>query len=233
VLLNSNTGYCHCCRKRTRFHKSGSWLRDQYLCLNCQSIPRQRHINYILDRYFPDWESKEIHESSPSNTFISQWASSYSSSQYFEGVPRGAIYKGSRCENLERLTFEDSSLDIFITQDVMEHVFHPDKAFQEIMRALKPGGVHIFTAPKHKNITLGYVRAVIKADEVKYLMEPMYHGNPVGDGRALVTWDYGDDFEVKIWDWCGCPTITYVTRDQKLGLDGEYLEVFVTHKVDR
>jgi SAM-dependent methyltransferase len=231
VLLASNAGYCHCCRKKTRIYKSGPWLRDQYLCLNCRSIPRQRHINYILDRYLPNWADKEIHESSPSNTFISRWANRYSSSQYFEGVTEGAIHKGSRCENLEHLTFSDNSFDIFITQDVMEHVFHPNKAVQEIMRVLKPGGIHVFTAPKHKNISQGCVRAVIENGKVKLLLEAMYHGNPVGDGRALVTWDYGDDFEAQIWSWCGYPTITYVTRDKSLGLDGEYLEVFVTHKI--
>lgn len=231
VILSSNAGYCHCCRQKTRFYISGPWLRDQYLCRTCQSIPRQRHINYILDRYIPNWEDKEIHESSPGNKFISQWASRYSSSQYFEEVAEGELHNGHRCENLEHLTFSDDSFDIFITQDVMEHVFHPIKAAQEIMRVLKPGGVHVFTAPKHKNISQGYVRAVIEKGEVNYLLEPMYHGNPVGDGRALVTWDYGDDFEAQIWNWCGYPTITYVTRDRSLGLDGEYLEVFVTHKI--
>lgn len=231
--LASNPGYCHCCRKDTQFDITGTWLRDLYLCRSCHSIPRQRHINYILDRYFPNWVEIEIHESSPSNNFISQWASCYSSSQYFEGVAEGALHNGHRCENLEHLTFKDNSFDIFITQDVMEHVFHPNKAIQEIMRVLKPGGVHVFTAPKHKNITEGYARAVIENGEVKHLLEPMYHGNPIGDGRALVTWDYGDDFEAWIWDWCGYPTITYVTRDRTLGLDGEYLEVFVTHKIAR
>lgn len=231
--LATNSGYCHCCRKNVQFDMTGTWLRDQYFCRNCISIPRQRHINHILDRYIPNWEDKNIHESSPSNNFISQWARQYSSSQYFEGVAEGELQNGHRCENLECLTYAENTFDIFITQDVMEHVFHPSTAIQEIMRVLKPGGVHIFTAPKHKNITEGYVRAAIENGEVKHLLEPMYHGNPVGDGRALVTWDYGDDFEAWIWDWCGYPTITYVTRDRTLGLDGEFLEVFVTHKITR
>ncbi|MFZ2541986.1 MAG: class I SAM-dependent methyltransferase, partial [Gallionella sp.] len=143
LVLLSNAGYCHCCRRNDRFYIAGPWLRDQYLCRNCHSIPRQRHINYVLNRYIKNWEGKEIHESSPSNQFISQWASKYSSSQYFNGVIEGSIHNGFRCENLEHLTFADECFDIFITQDVMEHVFHPDKAIQEIMRVLKPGGVHV------------------------------------------------------------------------------------------
>ena len=76
------------------------------------------------------------------------------------------------------------------------------------------------------------VCAELNADgSVKHYVDPPeYHGNPVGDDRALVTWDYGDDFEILLWHWCGCPTTTYVTSDRALGLDGEYLEVFVTRK---
>jgi len=52
-----------------------------------------------------------------------------------------------RCENLEALTFANESIDLHITQDVMEHVFHPSKVFKEIARTLKLGGAHIFTVP--------------------------------------------------------------------------------------
>lgn len=231
--LSSNAGYCHCCRQKTEFVITGPWLRDQYYCRVCHSIPRQRHINYILDQYFPNWENKKVHESSPSNQFISQWANHYSSSQYFEDGARGAFHNGHCCENLEYLTFADETFDIFITQDVMEHVFHPAKAIQEIMRVLKPGGAHVFTTPKHKNLDQSYPRAVIENDKVKHLLAPMYHGNPVGDGRALVTWDYGNDFEGRLLNLCGFPTTTYTTRNRTLGLDGEYPEVFVTHKVTK
>src|SRR5690606_19255497 len=120
---------------------------------------------------------------------------------------------------------------IFITQDVFEHLFNPDKAAKEIMRVLKPGGAHIFTAPKHKDLRESSPRARLENGREIYLKEKEYHGNPVGDGRSLVTWDYGDDFEVLLYSWCTSPTSTYITRDRSLGLDGEYLEVFVTRKL--
>jgi hypothetical protein len=132
---------------------------------------------------------------------------------------------------LESLTFEDNTFDLFITQDVFEHIFNPNLAAQEIMRVLKPGGVHVFTAPKHKGLSKSHPRALLEDGKIKYLMEESYHGNPVGDGRALVTWDYGDDFEHLIFNWTKAATTTYVTRDRELGIDGEYLEVFVTRKI--
>jgi hypothetical protein len=112
-------------------------------------------------------------------------------------------------------------------------VFEPGKAVSEIMRVVKPGGAHVFTAPKHKGLRATRQRARLDGNNIVHLLEPQYHGNPIADGRSLVTWDYGDDFELYVWDWCGYPTITYIVRDRGLGIDGEYLEVFVTRKISR
>lgn len=226
----SNSGYCHCCRQETIFTAYGEWLRDTYVCGKCGSIPRQRALQHILDKYFADWQSLSIHESSPSNAHISQYCENYSSSQYLDGVAQGAENNGVRCENLEELTFSDETFDLVITQDVMEHVFTPKMAFNSIMRVTKPGGAHVFTAPKHRGLKNSYPRIKVTENGVVHLMKPDYHGNPVGDGRALVTWDYGDDFESLITEWTGIPIQTYITRDTSLGLDGEYLEVFVQKK---
>lgn len=229
--LKANSGFCHTCRKTTSFVEHGEWLRDHYLCSGCGSIPRQRHVQWVLDKYFPGWEGLTIHESSPSNHYIAQLCPAYSVSQYFEKAKKGRVVNGTRCEDLESLTFADETFDLFITQDVFEHIFHPDQAAREIMRVLKPGGAHIFTAPKHKGLMKSYPRARLSGVRVEYLMEEVYHGNPVGDGKALVTWDYGDDFEFLMNRWCHYPTVTYLTRDRELGLDGEFLEVFVTRKI--
>ena len=109
-------------------------------------------------------------------------------------------------KTLERLTYPDNTFDLFVTQDVLEHVFNPDRAVAEILRVVKPGGAHVFTAPKHKGLRLTAQRAALEQGEIRYLLDPQYHGNPIGDGRALVTWDYGDDFEAYLWAWCGYPT---------------------------
>lgn len=227
-----NSGYCHCCRAATTFTIWGDWLRDTYRCDVCGSSPRQRHLNLILDQHFPQWPSSLIHESSPSNAFLSKWAANYSFSQYFPDVESGDTHDGVRCENIEALSFPDACFDLFITQDVMEHVFHPEVAFAEVMRVIKPGGAHVFTAPKHKGINKSYRRAELHGDTVVHLLPETYHGNPVGDGKALVTYDYGDDFEALASRWGGYPVTTYITRDRGLGLDGEYLELFVMRKID-
>lgn len=233
-MMFSNPGYCHCCRSETVFQASGDWLRDQYHCTTCYSIPRQRHLQLVMDTLYPGWENGlTIHESSPSNNLVSRYTAAYTCSQYLPDVPFGSSRDGMRSENLEALTFADESFDIFITQDVFEHVFHPDRAAAEISRVLKPGGAHIFTAPKHKALSKSQRRATVDGGVITHLLPESYHGNPVGDGKALVTWDYGQDFEFLLHAWSANPTTTFITRDRALGIDGEFLEVFVTRKPPR
>lgn len=73
---------------------------------------------------------------------LKQRCPNYSSSQYLSNAPTGG-----ENQNLENLLFEDEKFDLIITQDVMEHIFHPEAAFKEIARVLKSGGAHIFTVP--------------------------------------------------------------------------------------
>lgn len=128
------------------------------------------------------------------------------------------------------MTLPSESFDVFITQDVFEHVFHPDLAMREIMRVLRPGGIHIFTAPKHKTLLASVRRARLNNGVIEHLLEPSYHGNPIGDGRSLVTFDYGADFDDLIQRWSAYRTSNYIIRNRNLGIDGEFLDVFVTLK---
>jgi SAM-dependent methyltransferase len=206
-------------------------LRDFYVCTACGSVPRQRHVIAILDARFRGWESKIIHESSPSHDFIARHADHYSSSQYLPDVPLGTERDGVRCESIEALTFADESIDLFLTQDVMEHVFHPAEALREVHRVLRPGGAHVFTAPTHIGLPKSICRARIGADgSVKHLLPGSYHGSPVGDGRALVTWDYGSDTEDLFSEWVGAKVEVYDNPDPKRGIEAEFLRVYVIRK---
>jgi SAM-dependent methyltransferase len=186
----------------------------------------------VLDKHFEGWESRSMHESSPSSDFLARYTSTYTSSQFLPEIPFGQTSEsGIRSENLEALTFPSNSIDIFVTQDVFEHIFFPDRAAKEIARILTPGGIHIFTAPKFEKLTKSYQRALLDSSgAVTHLFTPEYHGNPVADGKALVTWHFGDDFEYLLSQWSGLPITTYVTRDKELGIDAKFNEVFVMHK---
>jgi hypothetical protein len=76
----------------------------------------------------------------------------------------------------------------------MEHVFHPQQAYQEICRTLRPGGYHIHTTPIYKHLVQTEQKAILEHDgQITYLVEPEYHGNPTNGEGALVTFHYGYD----------------------------------------
>lgn len=235
--LPRNSGYCNICESETEFIEYKPWLRGNYKCRKCQSQPRNRALLNVLNKYCKNWRELVVHESSPSGPFseyIKKNCSNYSSSHYFSDVPRGQ-YKGEfRSEDLSALTFADNSFDLLVTSDVFEHVMEPDKAFREITRVLKPGGMHIFTIPWIPNHKHSSRRAALKADgSIEYLKEPEYHGNPIGGGKgSLVTYDWGLDFPDFIYKHGGMITQVYLEINRNKGLDGEFLEVFISRKED-
>lgn len=224
-------GFCPVCSRDTRFISLHSWLRDHYQCLHCRSLPRERALHTALDVSFPGWPKTSVHESSPANRHIADKAANYSASQFFPDKSLGEQCGAFRNENIEQLTFSDNAFDLFITLDVLEHVFFPDKALQEMLRVIRPGGWCVFTAPVYKDMKKTRQRATLSVDgTIEYLIEPAYHGNPVGDGRSLVTWDYGEDFLDIVKEWVGRPVIRINQVDEYHGIEGEFLDVFLIRK---
>lgn len=227
-----NAGYCPICEEVVNFHEYGEWLRDYYICGKCQSIPRQRAIINALNLFVPSWRELVIHESSPggkSSDYIKAKCHNYSESQYYPNTNNGEMVGGVRCENLECLTFDNSSFDIFITQDVFEHIFHPDKALREIERVLKPNGAHIFTVPWSTEYNTCQ-RARLEVSKVEYFKPPVYHGNPIDDSGSLVVFDWGIDFIDFLHKNSNMYTTIYLEKNRSMGLDGEMLHVFISKK---
>lgn len=219
-----NCGYCPCCRQQVFFYIKGPWLRDQYLCTKCGSIPRQRALSHVLDTRFSAWPDKTLHEMEPMQDFLARRCASYSRST----LRVGAFDQGG--EDLQSLSFADSCFDLFVTQDILCLVFSPEEALREVVRVLRPGGAFVFSLARNAKLaqSRGRVRR-LPGGELEHLLEPLRFGAPEDD-KFLVKWDFGADFEELAGRWSGCPVSTFLVRDRALGLDGAYLEVFVLRK---
>jgi hypothetical protein len=228
-------GYCPCCEKEVLFEAYHSWLRDFLHCNNCHSIPRERAIMLVIQKFYPDWKELKIHESSPGSTGASQklrkYALNYLSSQYYPSVPFGSQINIHQNEDLENQTFNDSTFDLVVTQDVLEHVYAPEKAFREIARTLKKGGAHIFTVPlvnKH-NPTEIWARKDINGDPI-FLKKEEYHGNPVSEKGSPVTMHWGFDIIDFIKQESGLDTKILYMDDLDYGIRAEFMEVLISQK---
>jgi SAM-dependent methyltransferase len=232
----ANPGYCLVCDRRTLFVETGPWLANDYLCVRCHSMPRWRGIIRVLNIQFPDWRDLQIHECGASGLATMKFrrvVAGYSSSQYLlPEVPRGDVVWNVTCQDLEELTFADESFDLFVTQDVLEHVLRPDRALAEIARVLRPGGAHVFTVPVyHGSPTV--VRVVPSDAGIEYLLPADYHGEPGNPDRSLVIREWGDDIAEFVSEHGGLSTTAVQLCNRRLGLDGNPgnpLEVFISRK---
>lgn len=231
-------GICPCCKEKTLFIAYDYWLRDYYKCLFCGSIPRQRALMKVLEEEMPNWKDMKIHESSPSGNILRMFkkqCAQYTYSYWYDNEPLGGeLQNGSTNQNLENLTFENGTFDIFITQDVLEHVNRPEKALAEIARTLKKGGKHIFTTPLYpfkKTIP----RIKMEGDKRELILPPIYHGNPISREGSLVTYEWGYDFLEKIDGSTGMESkiVEFPNSKENFenGLEGDFLQVIASTKI--
>ncbi len=190
-----------------------------------------------IESFYPDWRNLAIHETSSggrgASLKLARECKKYISSQYFLDTPGGSFKNGVRCENLEALSFEDDSVDLHVSQDVLEHIFNPSLAFKEIARTLKPGGAHIFTVPIVNKSKPTFRRASSEADgTINYFADIQYHGNPIDAKGSLVTFDWGFDLCQQIFSASGLFTHLIQIDDISNGIRAEYIEVLVTKKVE-
>jgi SAM-dependent methyltransferase len=190
----------------------------------------------VMRELAPDWKRRSIHESSPSSrgasVILARDCMDYTPTQFYPDVPRGAYSGGVRCEDLEQQTFDDERFDLVITQDVMEHIFHPDRAYREIWRTLRFGGLYIHTTPIYKDRVASERRASLAKDgKVVHLAEPEYHGNPVDPKGSLVTFHYGYDLADLIAEWTPFDVEIRRFHERSSGIVAEFSEVVVCRKV--
>jgi len=228
-------GHCPACGNDTVFRSKHDWLRDHFLCSHCGSVPRERALMLVIERFFPHWRELVIHESSPGNRGTSLRLAGecpgYFGSHFYPDLQPGSTERQWRSENLEALTMVDESVDLHVTQDVLEHVFDPAAVFREIARTLRPGGGHVFTVPLVNRAAPSCRRAERLADgSVRHLQPPQFHGNPIDDTGSLVTMDWGYDIAAFIQAASGLFTHIVHLDDLQHGVRAEFIEVLVTIK---
>lgn len=228
-------GHCSCCNSKVTFYSYNDYLRSNYICQNCNSLPRERALMQAIERFYPNWKDLNIHESSPidrgASVKISKGCKNYTASQFFPNQPFGELVNDVRNEDLENQKFENEVFDLVITQDVFEHLNQPEKAFAEIHRTLKKGGAHILTVPIENRFdpTVRWAEFDSKGN-LNFLFTPEYHGNPVNDEGSPVFWHYGYDIVDMIEKSTAVKPYIQTWEDRDNGIEGLLNEIIVIKK---
>lgn len=227
-LERAQTGYCPVCRSSTIFTASQSWLRDHYKCVRCSSLPRSRAVHKVLESVISDWSNVKALELAPLNSCLENKVEHYIGSCYYPDKEWNTEVNGLINQDAENMTFPENSFDLIIHEDILEHLFDPEKGVREMLRVLAPGGNMIFAVPMHNSLQETQQRALRTANgTVEHKQPAEYHAE-----QFLVTYDYGQDFPKMLQKWCEGLEVTvehYDKQDCELGIEGDYLDVFRIH----
>jgi SAM-dependent methyltransferase len=238
---------CPVCGSLTLITEVGRSLRESCKCLRCKSTNRQRQIAYVVCGVVSriagsqvtslsdvaDLKDLVIYNTEAGRQIHNQLAGMphYVCSEYFgETYASGDVVSGRMHQDLMALSFDDKSIDLVISSDVFEHIPDPYRAHKEVYRVLKPGGVHVFTVPFYQTEFEDENRTItdIRGNTV-FIKEPLYHGDPIRSGGALVHKIFSLEMLVKLRK-IGFRTTMYKIYKPSSGIFGPNALVFEAAK---
>lgn len=202
-------GFCEVCDLPTTFHMDFLYsigpiinFREHLTCDHCylcsrqrfmlsylkQQIERQRQINYnptifLYEQITTFYEkAKEVLKA---NIIGSEYCGA--------DKPPGEMINGIMHQDAQNLSFQNTSFDYLVSNDVFEHVFDIDATLREAHRVLKPQGRLVFTVPFYSMNEKTVKRVEMEDNNITYHYPPIYHGNPMSEEGSLVVNDFGWD----------------------------------------
>jgi SAM-dependent methyltransferase len=233
--------YCPVCGRVSLITNIQENLRESCFCIRCHASNRQRQLAFTLCataatvahkritslREFARLNNLAVYNTEAQGAIHNhlEGMRSYTCSEYL-GAEHHDTVRDAMHQDLMALTFESSLFDFVLSSDVFEHVPDPYKAHTEVYRVLKPGGRHIFTVPFYQTEFADETRATLDDEgSLVLLKEPVYHGDPIRSGGALVFNIFSLEMLVKL-NKIGFRTSVYHLHDVKRGILGPNAIVF-------
>lgn len=192
--LRARPGYCPLCGPSLILRISASAIGVR--CLRCAASAITMSLVSVLKNEVGSFGDRHVYELSsrgPLVAWLRRHAGRVTCSEYFDGVPAGAVMDGVQCQDVQNLTYASASFDLCTSTEVFEHVPDDTRGFAELRRVLRPGGWLILSVPI-TSAARTVERAVLENGSVRHLLPPEYHGDRIrGQGQVLVYRDYGLD----------------------------------------
>ena len=195
-------GFSYVARENVKFvfeinHGSVNW-RESLVCPVTGLFNRVRACFHLLEIECGPYRDDVIYlmeQITPAYEFLSKRYQKVIGAEFLgKDNISGAQVEGVRHEDVTDLSFLDDSIDYILSFDVFEHVPNYLDGFRECYRVLSKGGALLWTVPfiRHRENTI--VRAVVDSGgEIRHLLDPEYHGDPVNGNGVLCYYHFGWD----------------------------------------
>ena len=227
-------GYCSCCDKTVSFILSFmsdklNW-RQSLVCPHCRLNNRMRFVyGRIINDYKNGMDMYIAEQHTSMYMELKKKIPDITGSEYFgDAIEGGKLINGIRHEDIMNLSFGDESLDMVITQEILEHVSDFRLAFSEMFRVLRNNGKAIFTVPFYPLRDATEHRAIKRLDgAIEHISDPIYHASPLSEKGSLVYSEFSWDIFTHIRD-AGftelCAYSYYGVQNAHLGILPFYFE---------
>lgn len=169
--------------------------REHLNCKRCGFRNRVRSALHLIEQELAPSAQTDLYvteQLTPFYRYVATRLPRVVGSEYLgKDHPLGEVVDGIRNEDIQNLSFPDSSFDAIVSLDVLEHVPDHAAALAELHRCLRPGGRLLLAAPFRARRHDHDVRAVMRDDfSIEHLQEPEYHGNPAKPTEGALCFKY-------------------------------------------
>jgi SAM-dependent methyltransferase len=161
-------------------------------CLRCAANVTNISLIPVISAHFHDgFLDKVAYELSTYGSTL-KWLRRHFSqvitSEFIPGHKNGELVDGILNQDVQALTFPDSSIDVVSSNQVFEHVPDDIKGYQECHRVLRPGGALIFSVPLY-DMSSTQQAATIVNGTIAFRGAPEFHDSRIGGAQsAPVFW---------------------------------------------
>jgi len=202
-LLN---GHCFVCHADVDFQVESppdgvpvNW-RETLVCPQCHMINRWRGCLHLFEYFCKPGLQDRIYLTEALSPVHQQLAKRFprlSASEFLPIAEPGSMVQTQavsvRNEDVTQLTYADGYFESVLCFDVLEHVADYRVALREFSRVLSSGGHLILSVPFSFRQETRIRAEVDTAGNIRHLMEPSYHGDPLSDEGVLSYYDFGMD----------------------------------------
>jgi SAM-dependent methyltransferase len=164
-------------------------LQQGFCCANCKNNLRTMTLAAAVTRAFGCAGSfKDFCRNNPRirKLTVIEINPAKNLSPFLQALPKHTLHSFPQLD-MQQMSFPDSSIDLIVHSDTLEHVPDSKAALKECRRVLKAGGHLFYTVP----IVIGRLTRTRRG------LPPSYHGKPgVNRDDCIVQTEYGADF------WC-------------------------------
>jgi len=186
----TSIGQCPLCGRRPFLSLGPSPLMTR--CLSCAATVTGLSLIPVIQSHFGQSASTtdayELSTYGATLTWLEKHMHSATTSEYFPHHATGTMVGGILNQDVQRLTFPDSSFDLVTSNQVFEHVPDDLAGYRETHRVLRPGGAMIFSVPLYDASSTLHT-AELRNGKVVFFGEPEFHDSRIGGAKsAPVFW---------------------------------------------